>query len=295
MATVTDWNNKVENCYFCHHPLEHTRIYLVNDEMKDFVNEIGSEKYLQWKLDLISSLGIKAYKKIPDPNHKFIYYCDEECLKNAYERYSHLEIENFKSWSLFYEEKVKKLNDPFKFNIINLISHICSQIKYNPFLWDKQISKLINHEEPDDFENFRIELLKIFPQLETSILAPLNFKKLTSIIYLNACFVQTESQSLLIEKNKKIRVSEIENKKVQTSSLYLIGSLFNHSCNPNLGIYSKTNSYDIKWVALKRISKGDQIFNSYISTDEPVEKRRSLLLNHYNFVCECEKCLKEIK
>ena len=80
------------------------------------------------------------------------------------------------------------------------------------------------------------------------------------------------------------------------TALYLVASMPNHSCRPN----AKTE-FDqehlgaaIKFVAKRRIKKGEEITLSYfeLSDNMDVEQRGRKLYN-YNFVCICDRCKME--
>eukprot|EP00916_Digyalum_oweni_P003039 GHVL01005525.1.p1 GENE.GHVL01005525.1~~GHVL01005525.1.p1 ORF type:complete len:321 (-),score=58.02 GHVL01005525.1:92-1054(-) len=69
-------------------------------------------------------------------------------------------------------------------------------------------------------------------------------------------------------------------------------SLTNHSCLPNVEIDYKNNK--IAHVhAIRDIIDGEQIFQSYIDEDEPIQIRQSCLLQEFGFTCCCSKCKSE--
>ena len=74
--------------------------------------------------------------------------------------------------------------------------------------------------------------------------------------------------------------------------LYELCCRANHSCRPNLSRSFDGNAMVL--VAKKAISKGDELFTCYrsecLDDQRSVVDRRRLLKEHYNFVCECQKC-----
>lgn len=68
-------------------------------------------------------------------------------------------------------------------------------------------------------------------------------------------------------------------------ALYKTLSYVNHSCRPN-----SINS-DGTFLALRNISKGDEIVTSYSNLEDPTE-RRKFLLDKYDFLCRCTECSK---
>lgn len=68
----------------------------------------------------------------------------------------------------------------------------------------------------------------------------------------------------------------------------LVQSLFNHSCAPNVLNFSVGDQQVC--ITMRPIKQGNQLFISYILAEIPTVLRRMHLLNHFGFVCECEKC-----
>ncbi|KAI3629590.1 hypothetical protein MIR68_012412 [Amoeboaphelidium protococcarum] len=120
--------------------------------------------------------------------------------------------------------------------------------------------------------------------------------------------------------------------RVEGSGLYLMHSKLNHSCVPNAQVLFTENNSNLRVVALRDIAAGEEICISYIddccseedsddqqdvngdddmatemdhdyedvdgeqedSEDgEPATTRRDRLEMYYNFVCNCEKCIRE--
>lgn len=65
-------------------------------------------------------------------------------------------------------------------------------------------------------------------------------------------------------------------------------SYFNHSCNPNLRC--EQDGVNLRIISLKHISKGTQLFISYIDTNLPLQARQAKLWQDYYFNCICDKC-----
>ncbi|KAK3404552.1 hypothetical protein EUGRSUZ_K00860 [Eucalyptus grandis] len=71
-------------------------------------------------------------------------------------------------------------------------------------------------------------------------------------------------------------------------------SCMNHSCHPNAKAFKREEDRDgqATIVALKPISKGEEVTISYIEEDLPFEERQALLAD-YGFECKCVKCQEE--
>ena len=69
------------------------------------------------------------------------------------------------------------------------------------------------------------------------------------------------------------------------------GSKINHSCDPN--IYFIEEYSVMKFITLRNIKKGEEIFFSYLRNSKidmnNKNERQKYLLNHYNFICKCSK------
>lgn len=66
---------------------------------------------------------------------------------------------------------------------------------------------------------------------------------------------------------------------------------FNHSCAPN--IRKVRHGRDMVFIAEEDIQEGDELCIAYGSVAEPVDERRTRLLENYSFWCECTRCNKE--
>lgn len=73
---------------------------------------------------------------------------------------------------------------------------------------------------------------------------------------------------------------------------YYPGVIFiNHSCRPNSDYCYKNNYKTIEFRALCDIKKDDEITCCYVEPLESTLNRQKFLLNNYNFICKCDRCL----
>jgi len=68
-------------------------------------------------------------------------------------------------------------------------------------------------------------------------------------------------------------------------------ALANHSCSPNAVVMFDGRSVALR--ALEPVSKGEQLFISYITATEDRLSRQTTLKQRYFFDCHCEKCSKD--
>ena len=70
-------------------------------------------------------------------------------------------------------------------------------------------------------------------------------------------------------------------------------SFINHNCRPNAEVCMEGDRGVL--VALDKIPAGSEITISYIETDNINAEQRMNELNYqYYFICECEKCKREV-
>lgn len=74
------------------------------------------------------------------------------------------------------------------------------------------------------------------------------------------------------------------------SAVYHVGSMFNHSCAPNVHATWPSGTSSASFRALRDIHLGEELVISYIDTDMSYERRQASLLLNYGFRCECPKC-----
>ena len=81
------------------------------------------------------------------------------------------------------------------------------------------------------------------------------------------------------------------------SAIYAYGSMFNHSCAPNVNVAWPERNHLVEFVANENIKQGEQLTIAYIDLNEDwslnVAKRRAQLEEAYGFVCECPRCVSE--
>ena len=66
----------------------------------------------------------------------------------------------------------------------------------------------------------------------------------------------------------------------------------NHSCAPNCAA-SVDESGKCVLTATTSVGKDEELTISYVDANQPVEQRRMILQEHYEFRCECPKCVKD--
>lgn len=77
------------------------------------------------------------------------------------------------------------------------------------------------------------------------------------------------------------------------SAAYLLASLFNHSCDPNVNVTWPYGNGTAVFRAARDIDAGEQLTITYIDAESAVSERRQQLLWAYGFKCMCARCCEE--
>ena len=77
------------------------------------------------------------------------------------------------------------------------------------------------------------------------------------------------------------------------TAVYLLPSLFNHECDPNVDAVWRHGDAQLTLAARRDIMAGEQLSISYIDADQPVAERRRELRHGYGFHCVCAACVEE--
>ncbi|KAG0558058.1 hypothetical protein KC19_10G001400 [Ceratodon purpureus] len=73
------------------------------------------------------------------------------------------------------------------------------------------------------------------------------------------------------------------------SAVYVLPSMYNHDCDPNVDILWPDNA-SANLVARRSIKSGEELHITYIDASMAPDKRRSFLEEHYGFTCKCARC-----
>ena len=78
------------------------------------------------------------------------------------------------------------------------------------------------------------------------------------------------------------------------SAVYLLSSLFNHSCVPNVDVSFPRNNHEIEFRAMRDIRKHEHLCISYIDSTMLYDERQRRLEMGYGFRCMCELCREDM-
>ncbi|KAK9840825.1 hypothetical protein WJX81_007492 [Elliptochloris bilobata] len=104
----------------------------------------------------------------------------------------------------------------------------------------------------------------------------------------------TASQSLAALAAAAVAGASGAGSRATGSALYLLGSLFNHSCVPNLDVLFPVGNGTLRLRAARAIPAGEQLCIAYLDVNLPMERRQDKLHFGYGFYCTCPRCLEEL-
>jgi hypothetical protein len=81
-----------------------------------------------------------------------------------------------------------------------------------------------------------------------------------------------------------------DRKKKTNACLLFYGTIFNHSCNPNILFTNSPTKRDCMiFYTIRDIQKNTELVDHYIDVNLSFDKRKKLLKS-YGFTCDCEAC-----
>lgn len=93
--------------------------------------------------------------------------------------------------------------------------------------------------------------------------------------------------------SEEIKELDLELPDILGLGIYKCLSRLNHSCAPNLEVeYFGNNIARIR--VLREVEEGVQATIAYVDENLPFNERQNYLLEKYNFVCRCTKCMEEV-
>ena len=77
------------------------------------------------------------------------------------------------------------------------------------------------------------------------------------------------------------------------TAVYLVPSMLNHSCDPNVDVQFPRNDSTMHLQARRDVAAGEQLSITYIDANASVAARRKELQWGYGFSCQCARCVEE--
>jgi hypothetical protein len=97
-----------------------------------------------------------------------------------------------------------------------------------------------------------------------------------------------------IFETNAFNIGEPDEEGVVMAGVFELASRFNHSCRPNVAQTFNVNSNQLTIHAIRHITKGEEMCDSYVPLCQPAEARKAEL-RAYGFDCTCEVCMSPLE
>lgn len=98
-------------------------------------------------------------------------------------------------------------------------------------------------------------------------------------------------QLILLSRKYRQNVFNMDNTKKEIKPCVLFyGSIFNHSCVPNIEFNFDYKLKQMIFSSNQKIKRNTELCDHYINITLPFSERKLLLESHYKFTCDCIKC-----
>lgn len=332
LASIPDLDNMPDTmCYHCLRPLEDTQFGFVSQKIEETANMLPPGQLESLKLEISQGLEIPPLKRTTDSagNH----YCSPDCKSIAHQTYQDTLNTRLAKDSANYKMLLPS-HFSMQFNVedaetegqnlmlkelstIEMITRILATLETNPKEMEhlKRLAYIQISPQPLLLEHEQLQLAalqEIFPKFKDEWLTESGFQTLKSIVELNT--FSTETQALRIELDESsspdselppdadpdqahqlgLHILIRDDIQVKGHGLFRLGSMMNHSCDPNVGMSQPSITAKASWVALRDIALGEELFDSYVTLEEGSkhdrEVRRNILFENYHFWCNCSLC-----
>ncbi|KAI9301711.1 hypothetical protein BJ944DRAFT_271057 [Cunninghamella echinulata] len=190
-----------------------------------------------------------------------------------YFRHHHPAIQTLSSASLSWQSIPSLLQQHIK------LYHFFETALYSPLF----------HQEQQRHHSTFIDLIPTFSLLEKEK------KKLQQLF--RSIFYREMANSFGLWEQQSNNGNEID---AVTDDLELLGYgiypsavYFNHSCHAN--VIKLRHGDQMHFYTKRDIQLNEELCISYGNVDTPFLERRQRLLDHYHFICQCQKCIQEEK
>ncbi|KAF2799508.1 SET domain-containing protein [Melanomma pulvis-pyrius CBS 109.77] len=198
---------------------------------------------------------------------KFCYYCSKACQKKAWKRYHKYECVMF-SEAPNMHPRTRALYRLLNMNKNELLSNE---------LW-----VALNGLQPHVKEHLSTANAELvigasqFARARTD--TDLSISEVLSLY----CTLLTNSLCIFPAEGKTIG-----------TSLDIVASLMNHSCDPNAFVFFEGSSLRVR--SIRKLLSGDEITQSYTDVDMDALIRQQVLKSDFFFACHCNRCEKQIR
>jgi hypothetical protein len=217
------------------------------------------------------------------------WYCNDDCRERALTTKKHKEV-----------CKISEILKNFE-NMGGLVGNMIKMMKNRMLM----VTELYYRDQFGDLKNCESFQSLLFGNLENversgyEMLCSDFANILTNIINLNEKIPDEKLPENILKNCRRLDLNSQALRHVGeklASGLFTNFSLLNHSCSPNcvvLDVYPSCDRF-LEVRAIKNIKQNEELLISYIDITEKHETR-SEKLKRYEFICQCDRCLKEEK
>lgn len=133
---------------------------------------------------------------------------------------------------------------------------------------------------------------KQFPSSELEFLSIEWYGFFVARCHLNA-FKIAISPPLIGQSLLEATIAAVEGEGDIGTAVYMLPSLYNHDCDPNVDIMWPNNDSSAQLTARRNIEAGEELRITYLDASMGRRARQSFLAEAYGFVCDCPRCQDE--
>jgi len=330
LSCIPDIDNRSHSmCWHCLRSLEETEFGFASKEMEDTASVLDPAQLEGLKAEISQLLEIPPLKVCHDAQGN--HYCSESCLNDARASYQRILQQLDKSSQelrMLLPTQMAEINVAEaekegqtvmlkELSTIEMMTRLLATLHELPYEME-HLNRLVYVElqpQPLLLEHQQLQLQalrKLFPKFADSLLTEQGYLKVKGIVELNT--FSTETHALRINfgetaapaedipddadeesaKQLGLHILMREDVQIKGHALFRLGSLMNHSCEPNVGMSQPALTSKASWVALRDISIGEELVDSYVALEEGAthdrDLRRQLLFTNYHFWCNCTLC-----
>ena len=317
-------------CWHCLRSLEPTQFGFASEEFRDTASVLPPEQLVALQDEICTALEMPRLNVCEDTQgHK---YCTPDCRTEALQYFQtpllalpldspdlRMLLPTHSAHDINIEEAEKDGQTVMlkELSTIEMMTRLLATIKQRPFEQAHLDRIAYMHLEPQpmllEHQQLQLDALrKLFPEFSNSLLTTEGYWRLKGIVELNT--FSTETHALIINFGEAaepqddvpedadessaqqlgLQILMRDDVQIKGHALYRLGSLMNHSCDPNVGMAQPALTSKASWVALRDISLGEELLDSYVALEEGAkhdrEQRRQMLFENYHFWCNCKLC-----
>ena len=222
-------------------------------------------------------------------------FCCDECASNAEREFAAFERKYVDTTAL---ERYCAENGGLKFPL--MCARIASMI-LSGSLNEQTLEWLCHATNVNDQKTMPAQWIEearmlsaAFNGADSGLITPEWYAGVTSRLHLNAFRVEIPPTKTPDDWKSAMSASldAITTGRGSGSAVYVLPSLLNHSCAPNVDVKWETGDATLTLRAAVDVRPGEELTITYIDADAPVDARQRAL-EPYGFTCACARCVED--